>query len=118
MKAPMILPWIAKKAGISEALALKLWRRAASETELQLGTSEGREYHRLASEYFLILIDDESVACSSQFISPFIRSWWQQQRLSRLSMQAAQHAWRDWQQVWGRSLNPEWRNIPSQGKAA
>ena len=33
MSAPKILPWIAKKASISEELALKLWRRAVSEAE-------------------------------------------------------------------------------------
>lgn len=33
MNAPMILPWIARKAGITDELALKLWRRAASEAE-------------------------------------------------------------------------------------
>ena len=31
LKAPKILPWIARKAGISDELALKLWRRAISD---------------------------------------------------------------------------------------
>lgn len=33
MQAPKILPRIASQAGISEELAPKLWRRAASEAE-------------------------------------------------------------------------------------
>ena len=41
MKAPKILPWIARKAGISDELALKLWRRAISEAEYLAGKAEG-----------------------------------------------------------------------------
>ena len=37
VKAPKILPWIARKAGISDELALKLWRRAISEAEYITG---------------------------------------------------------------------------------
>jgi hypothetical protein len=37
MNAPKILPWIARKAGISDELALKLWRRAVSEAEYLTG---------------------------------------------------------------------------------
>ena len=42
MSAPKILPWIARKAGISDELALKLWRRAVSEAEHLTGHSSGR----------------------------------------------------------------------------
>jgi hypothetical protein len=48
MKAPKILPWIARKAGISDELALKLWRRAISEAEYLTGKTEGSEYWGLA----------------------------------------------------------------------
>jgi cysteine synthase len=48
MQAPKILPWIARKAGISDELALKLWRRAASEAEYLTGQSTGSEYWGLA----------------------------------------------------------------------
>jgi hypothetical protein len=44
MNAPKILPWIARKAGISDELALKLWRRALSEAEYLTGKAEGSEY--------------------------------------------------------------------------
>ena len=39
MNAPKILPWIARKAGISDELALKLWRRAVSEAEYLTASS-------------------------------------------------------------------------------
>ena len=47
MKAPKILPWIARKAGISDELALKLWRRAVSEAEYLTGKQEGNEFNEL-----------------------------------------------------------------------
>ena len=50
MKAPKILPWIARKAGITDELALKLWRRAISEAEYLTGQAEGSEYWNLAIE--------------------------------------------------------------------
>ena len=37
MKAPKILPWVARKAGITDELALKLWRRAVGEAEFLTG---------------------------------------------------------------------------------
>lgn len=100
MKAPQILPWVAHKAGISEELALKLWRRAASETELRLGTCQGPEYHRLTNQYFLSLADDESSNQTCQLSPRITWAWQQQQRMSRLSMQIFEQAWFDWNCCW------------------
>ena len=47
MRAPKILPWIAKRAGIDEALALRLWRRAAGEAELIIGNHDSSDFYRL-----------------------------------------------------------------------
>lgn len=100
MQAPQILPWVAQQAGISEQLALKLWRRAASEAELRLGTCQSPEYHRLARETFLSLADDESSNPDCQLSPRFTWAWQQQQRLSRLSMQVWQKVWLDWNPCW------------------
>ena len=59
MKAPKILPWIARKAGISDELALKLWRRATSEAEYLTGKAEGSAYWGLAVERLLDIVEDE-----------------------------------------------------------
>lgn len=59
MKAPKILPWIARKAGISDELALKLWRRAISEAEYLTGRADGSEYWGLAIERFLDIVEEE-----------------------------------------------------------
>ncbi len=60
MNAPKILPWIARKAGISDELALKLWRRALSEAEYLSGNPEGSAYWGLAIERFLAIVEDET----------------------------------------------------------
>lgn len=97
MRAPMILPRIASQAGISEELALKLWRRAASDTELLLGESKSPNYYRLAIKQFLSLVDDESGAGLNPMprLASALRN---QSRMSQLSMAATQNAllnWRD-----------------------
>ncbi len=103
MKAPKILPWIAKKAGISDELALKLWRRAVSEAEYLTGKSEGSEYWGLAVERFLAIVEDEVGNVQSFGLSPAPQlswMWRHQTRMSMLSMLAAQNAYRCWQNAW------------------
>ena len=76
MNAPKILPWIAKKAGISEELALKLWRRAVSEAEYLTGKTEGSEYYGLAVERFLALVEDEVGSIPQYNLTPAPRLSW------------------------------------------
>ena len=59
MKAPKILPWIANKTGISEELALKLWRRAAGEAEVIAGRCDSSDYYRMAVERFIDFAEAE-----------------------------------------------------------
>lgn len=103
MNAPKILPWIARKAGISDELALKLWRRAVSEAEYLTGRSEGSEYWGLAVERFLAIVEDEVGAPPEYGLSPAPRlswMWHHQTRMSLLSLMAAQNAYRFWQNTW------------------
>ncbi len=99
MRAPKILPRIASQAGITEELALKLWRRAASETELLLGESKSPEYFRLTIEQFLLLVDDESGAALNP--APRLTSALRNQsRMSQLSMAATQNVFLNWRDAW------------------
>jgi hypothetical protein len=103
MNAPKILPWIARKAGISDELALKLWRRAVSEAEYLTGCCEGSEYWGLAVERFLIIVEDEVGRSPEYSLSPAPRlswMWHHQSRMSLLSLMAAQNAYRFWQNAW------------------
>ena len=109
MNAPKILPWIARKAGISDELALKLWRRALSESEYLTGKAEGSKYWGLTVERFLAIVEDE-VGCSPQYrLTPAPRlswMWHHQTRMSLLSLMAAQNTYRYWQTTWN-SIYPD-----------
>lgn len=103
MQSPKILPWIARKAGISDELALKLWRRAASEAEYLTGKSDGSEYWGLTVERFLALVEDEVGGTPAYNLKPAPRLSWMfqhQTRMSLLSLMAAQNAYRYWQNTW------------------
>ncbi|MBL8421846.1 MAG: hypothetical protein JNK92_14575 [Dechloromonas sp.] len=104
MNAPKILPWIARKAGISDELALKLWRRAVSDAGHLTGKSSGSEYWGLTVERFLSLVEDESGADVRHNVgqTPSLSWMWRHQsRMSLLSLMAAQNACRFWQDTWG-----------------
>jgi hypothetical protein len=60
MNAPKILPWIARKAGIEDELALSLWRRAASESANLYGCADSADYYAEAMSRFIDLVEEES----------------------------------------------------------
>ncbi|MEO8011484.1 MAG: hypothetical protein ABI650_07565, partial [Dokdonella sp.] len=66
MKAPKILPWIAHKEGITDQLALNLWRRAAGESEEISGCCNSSDYYRMAVGRFIELADDEGAKCAKR----------------------------------------------------
>ncbi|HAF56222.1 MAG TPA: hypothetical protein DCL01_13655 [Thauera sp.] len=55
MQAPKILPWIARKAGISERAALEAWRHALNEAAVHAGARSGATFHRVALDRFVSL---------------------------------------------------------------
>ncbi|MBS1191348.1 MAG: hypothetical protein H6R10_3140 [Rhodocyclaceae bacterium] len=110
MKAPKILPWVARKAGISDELALKLWRRAAGEAEHLTGAAEGSEYWGLAMEHFLSLVEDEAHLAPVDSLTPAPRLSWiyrHQTRMSMFSLMAAQNTYRFWQHTWQKFYLPK-----------
>jgi len=107
MRAPKILPWIAHKAGLSEALALKLWRRAAGEAEELTGCCNSSEYFHLAVERFIDLVEGESDAAMARSApaQPQVSWMWRHQnRMSQLNLLAAQNTYRLWQSNWDNFL--------------
>ncbi len=104
MNAPKILPWIARKAGISDELALKLWRRAVSEAEYLTGRTEGSEFWSMSVERFLAIVEDEVGSTPAYQLTPAPQlswMWRHQTRMSLLSMQAAENTYHYWQNAWG-----------------
>ena len=55
MQAPKILPWVARKAGISECDALDAWQHALAEAAVQVGARSGASFHRGAFDRFVAL---------------------------------------------------------------
>lgn len=53
MNAPKILPWMARRAGIDDEQALRLWQRAAAESEKSHGCGDGANYHAEAMNRFI-----------------------------------------------------------------
>lgn len=103
MKAPKILPWIARKAGITDELALKLWRRAVSEAEYLTGKAEGSQFWGLSVERFLAIVEEEVGNTPEYGLTPAPRlswMWHHQTRMSLLSLMAAENTYRFWQNTW------------------
>jgi hypothetical protein len=114
MKAPKILPWVAHKAGISEALALKLWRRAAGEAEALTGGCNSSDYYRLAVERLIELAEAEGDKCAERdpracpLHSPKVSWMWRHQnRMSQLNLLAAQSTYQLWQSNWNNFVAPQ-----------
>lgn len=107
MKAPKILPWIAHKYGISDQLALGLWRRAASETEGLTGDCDSSDYYYLAVGRLLELAEEEGEKCAERAtlggLSMVPRVGWllrYQNRMLQLNLFAAKKSYIFWLANW------------------
>ena len=60
MKTPKVLPWFARKAGLDDESALRLWRRAVGESVGELGSKAMAGTTTMSR--FLELLDTESAA--------------------------------------------------------
>lgn len=59
MKAPMILPWLAKKWGVSQTRTLELWKHACQEADEAIGKEKTSAYWKFAKERWIDLLDHE-----------------------------------------------------------
>lgn len=62
MKTPKMLPWLARKAGISDARAAALWAEAIRHATTQTGWVGTPEYLRVANQRWKELVDVEAAA--------------------------------------------------------
>jgi len=102
VKAPKILPWIARRAGIGDELALKLWRRAAGESEELCGCCDGSDYYAVAVARFIDLVENESdlICAEPQAGTGSSWMWRHQRRMSLLYGIATRNIYRLWQSNW------------------
>lgn len=105
---PKILPWFAKKNGISEELAAKLWRRASGEIVELLSSAESSEAHKRTVERFLDLVESESEQGVQDVVTPADFTWMlrHQSRVTFLSLLAVENTSRAWRNNWTHLLAP------------
>lgn len=101
-RLPKLLPWLAKKADISEARAAQIWHDAMRRAEMRLGKTETAEFWRLAMDGFLEGLAIESIKADSASLG-FRRlaraqaRWWNVP--VTLFEVGNQLYWRSWQAV-------------------
>ena len=101
MKVPKLLPWIARKAGISDQVALDLWHRAAGEAEAMTGGRHGSEFYGLAIDFLVDLAEIEGNRCIRRATTagetPVSWLWSHQNRLSKMNLMTVHNFFRLWQ---------------------
>lgn len=99
-KSPMILHWIAHKAGISEARAEELWREALCHATDETGWVGTSEYWEAADRHLHKLIEREIRA--SCLPTPEISGWVRlQSRMAHLPLLLVEN----WSVAWARLLS-------------
>lgn len=106
MKAPKLLPWIARKSAISDELALDLWRRATTEAEAAVGGRDSDQYYHLAMQRLIALCADESDRTSGKdsFATQYAWLLRQQNRLVQRNLLAVGDSYRLWLNTWNRAF--------------
>lgn len=100
---PKLLPWLARRAGVSTDLAEKLWRRAVSDAAELAGSAQGSDFHRFAIDRFIDLLDDE---CNPEPTDPAFALqksdwfWRYQRRMAAHSFKIANLGNPAWQRFW------------------
>ena len=97
--APKLLPWLAKRAGVSNDLAHRLWRRAIQEAQAIAGSDRSAEYHAIAIDRLLNLLEVESNGAANFESSASAWRWRHQQRMARSAAVAAVSITRIWSQL-------------------
>ena len=72
MKAPMILPWLARKWDVSDERALELWRQACQDAEAATGDHTSSRYWDVAKSRMFDLLDNEVIARYPDTETPWV----------------------------------------------
>lgn len=85
MKTPKLLPWYARKAGVTIERATVLWHQAVREATAATGWVGNSEYWGEAMNAFQRLLESERATFCAPRVTPIVRS---QNRLWRLPLTA------------------------------
>ncbi|MBS0543801.1 MAG: hypothetical protein JSR40_08715 [Proteobacteria bacterium] len=83
MKTPKLLPWYARKAGISIERAETIWRKAVREATEETGWVGNSEYWGAAMSHFQRLLEEDKASLCAPRVTPLVQS---QRRMLRLPL--------------------------------
>ncbi|MBN8447399.1 MAG: hypothetical protein J0M13_00025 [Candidatus Accumulibacter sp.] len=72
MKLPMVLPWLAHRAGVSDSRAEALWQQATCQAELMTGERGSSCYWGAALQILLDLLEQERLTTYPLFAWPWL----------------------------------------------
>ena len=90
-KAPKLLPYFARRSGVSESTAARLWREALADSRRQHAPNSP-EYWNAALTQWRKALDEQRVERSMSWIVPLMRT---QRRLFELSLRSIE-LWLHW----------------------
>lgn len=74
MQTPKLLPWYARKAGVSIERAETLWRKAVRCATAETGWVGTSEYWGAAMDNFVRLLEEEKNTLCTPQVTPLVRS--------------------------------------------
>jgi hypothetical protein len=98
-KTPKLLPWYARKAGVSIERATVLWHKAVREATAETGWVGTSEYWGEATSSFLRLLEEERDSFCAPHVTPFVRT---QNRIWRLPLTAMEDMFAAFSANWQR----------------
>jgi hypothetical protein len=96
MNTPKLLPWYARKAGVSEERATELWRDAVRQATNDTGWVGNSEYYGAAMSTFQQLLEQERQHAYQSNVVPLIRSQVRLMQLPLTAMEAMLEASSHW----------------------
>lgn len=72
MNAPKMLPWLARKWGVSDARALELWQQACTDTKAQNANQTSSAYWGAVKTRMFDLLDGEVFARNPVIETPWL----------------------------------------------
>lgn len=104
MKAPKLLPWYARKAGVPLDRANTLWRKAVRIATAETGWVGNSEYWGAATDIFLELLDAETNTLCTPSVEPLLRS---QHRMWNMPLNAMEDMFKAMTDNWHRQTGIE-----------
>ncbi|TVO51872.1 hypothetical protein [Denitromonas halophila] len=101
MNAPKLLPWYARRAGVSIERAEALWRKAVRQATTDTGWVGNAEYYGAAMDTFIALLEAEEASLCTPSMGGIFRAQARVMRLPLTMMEDFSNAAAHWQRCVG-----------------